>query len=266
MKKLIFSALLAGSIFTFGAAFTSMPKASTPPADGITGTIVETMNTAGYTYMLLDGGSSQTWVAIPETTVQKGAKVTCSAGMEMKNFKSTTLDRTFPSIIFSTGLADTSQQKSAEKPSEKSATNTSFKDAVAAEQKSEASQGSAMGMSGGSAGAVVPLSDIHVDKAQGPNGYTVAEVFDKSKELNGKKLKIRGKVVKFNASIMGRNWIHLQDGTGNPMNNTHDLVVTSSGTAQVNDTIVVEGILAADKDFGSGYAYSAILEESVITK
>ena len=269
MKKIVFTTLLAGSLFTFGAAFTAMPKAPVAGIEAVSGTVIETMNSAGYTYMLIDveDNDGDTWVAIPETSVQKGAKVTYTQGMEMKNFHSTTLDRTFPSIIFSTGLAGGENKPAAKQADTKGTTaKDSFNEAVAAEQKAAPTKDAAMEQSGGSAGAVAPFAEIKVDKAEGANSCTVGEVFEKSKELNGKKLKIRGKVVKFNAHIMGRNWIHLQDGTGNPMNNSHDLVVTTSAEAQVNDIVIAEGILAADKDFGAGYAYSAILENSTLTK
>ncbi len=65
---------------------------------------------------------------------------------------------------------------------------------------------------------------------------------------------------------MGRNWIHLQDGTGNPMQNSHDIVVTSSEHPEINTEITVEGIVAAEKDFGAGYKYAAIIEEATIIK
>ena len=65
---------------------------------------------------------------------------------------------------------------------------------------------------------------------------------------------------------MGRNWLHIQDGTGDPSNNTHDLVVTSADIANIGDIISVEGTLAADKDFGFGYRYDVIVENAVLTK
>lgn len=65
---------------------------------------------------------------------------------------------------------------------------------------------------------------------------------------------------------MGKNWIHLQDGTGNPMNNTHDLVVTTSNQTSTEEIIIVEGIVAAKKDFGFGYKYEVLLEESEIVQ
>jgi hypothetical protein len=114
--------------------------------------------------------------------------------------------------------------------------------------------------------APVPLSNLKVEKSTAENGYTVAELFAKRASLNKQKVTVRGKVVKVNPEIMGRNWLHIQDGTGDPSNNTHDLVVTSADIANIGDIISVEGTLAADKDFGFGYRYDVIVENAVLTK
>ena len=71
---------------------------------GLSGKVVETMDSAGYTYVSLDNGGKKIWVAIPQSKVKVGQTVTCQPGMEMKNFTSKTLNRTFDSIIFSGGL------------------------------------------------------------------------------------------------------------------------------------------------------------------
>ena len=84
----------------------AMPKASTATnIPSVAGTIVETMNASGYTYMLVDSGDKKTWVAIPATTVEKGAEIKYYQGMVMENFTSKTLDRTFDAVVFSSGLA-----------------------------------------------------------------------------------------------------------------------------------------------------------------
>ena len=75
-------------------------------------------------------------------------------------------------------------------------------------------------------------------------------------------VKLRGKVVKYNAGIMGKNWIHLQDGTSNGDEN--DITITTEMSAKVGDIITVEGKIALDKDFGAGYLYKIIVEESQI--
>ena len=74
-------------------------------ADGsLSGKVVETMNSGGYTYVSLEKNGKRTWVAMPETKVKVGQVLTCQPGMEMKAFKSKTLNRTFDSIIFSGGV------------------------------------------------------------------------------------------------------------------------------------------------------------------
>jgi hypothetical protein len=114
--------------------------------------------------------------------------------------------------------------------------------------------------------AKVPFSKVKVEKSTAPNGYTVAELFAKGASLNNQKVTVRGQVVKVNPNIMGKNWIHIQDGTGDPAKNTHDLVVTSADIAKIGDIISIEGTLAADKDFGFGYKYDVIVENAVIMK
>ena len=144
--------------------------------------------------------------------------------------------------------------------------NGSFGDAVKAETPSAAPEMSRQQHSGGSAAATAPFAEIKEETAAGDNAYTVQEIFSRNKELAGKIVQVRGKVVKYNSSIMGKNWIHIQDGSGEPMQNTHDLVATSKEEAAVGDVITVQGKLAADKDFGAGYTYVAIIEEAIIKK
>ena len=141
----------------------------------------------------------------------------------------------------------------------------SFNDAVKAETPA-APKLSPQQVSGGSAAAMAPFVEIKVEKAIGDNAYTVQEIFAGNKELAGKIVQVRGKVVKFNPGIMGRNWIHIQDGSGDPLQSTHDLVATSTEKAAVGDVVTVQGKLTANKDFGAGYTYVAIIEEAKIKK
>jgi hypothetical protein len=93
-------------------------------------------------------------------------------------------------------------------------------------------------------------------------GKTVQEVYQDKAKLNGKTVTLRGKVVKYNEAIMGKNWLHLRDGTGKEPSN--DLTVTSQAKANVGDTVLVEGIVALDKDFGAGYRYDVIIEDAKV--
>lgn len=245
----------------------AMPKAAAPAEEPTSsGTVMETMSSSGYTYLLVENGAGKTWLAIPETSVKKGDTVEYYQGMVMDKFTSKTLNRTFESIVFSPGLV-TAKAKAARQTAQ-AATDGSFAAAVNAEKatvKPDISKDMSIG-SAGSNGAIVPLKDISIEKVQSANGYSVGEIFAKAGQLAGKKVQVRGKVVKFNPMIMGKNWVHLQDGTGDPMQNSHDLVVTTQETVEVDSTITIEGVLAADKDFGAGYKYAAIVEDAVIVK
>lgn len=238
-------------------------SAVTADAKTVTGTVIETMNASGYTYMLVATGTAQNWVAIPETIVKTGSQVSYHEGMVMPNFTSKTLGRTFENIIFSNGLTEPADSSTAKAPAQ----DDSFSAALQSEQKNIAAAIPPTAQSsGGSIVAVAPLQEISVPKALGENAFTVEEIFADSKALSGKKVRLQGKVVKFNPNIMGKNWVHLQDGTGNPLHNSHDLVVTTDTNPAVDTIVTMEGILAADKDFGAGYKYTAIVEQASIIK
>lgn len=81
------------------------PAAASAQADGaLSGKVVETMNSGGYTYVSLENNGKKIWVALPSATVKVGQQLTCQPGMEMKNFTSKTMKRTFETIIFSGGV------------------------------------------------------------------------------------------------------------------------------------------------------------------
>lgn len=92
---------------------------------------------------------------------------------------------------------------------------------------------------------------------------TVAAIHKNKATLAGKSVTVQGKVVKVNNEIMGRNFVHVQDGTGSAGSN--NLVVTSQQTANVGDQVVVSGIAIVNRDFGSGYTYPLLIEEATIT-
>ena len=91
-----------------------------------------------------------------------------------------------------------------------------------------------------------------------------APVFTAQASLAGKTVTVRGKVVKFNGGILDRNWVHLQDGSGQAADGTNDLLVTSDAAAKVGDIVTVTGTVAVDKDFTAGYAYKVMLEKATI--
>lgn len=220
------------------------------------GKVLESMDASGYTYLSLeDASGAQFWAAIPKTEIEVGEEVTLQGGSVMPNFNSKTLNKTFDEIIFASGVVRGG--------SEQVASGGSFAAAVQGE-------GAAIigmdGGSGGSAGAVVPFADLKVEKAAGPNAKTVGEIYTQAAALDTQKISVKGQVVKVSKNIMGKNWLHIQDGTGDPMDNTHDLVVTTDGEAEKGAIVTIEGLVAANKDFGAGYKYDVIVEDAVVTQ
>ncbi len=105
-----------------------------------------------------------------------------------------------------------------------------------------------------------------VAKATGPDAKTVAEVVNGKAKLKDKPVVVRGQVVKFNADIMGKNWLHLQDGSGSAKDGSHDILVTTLDKAAVGDIVNARGTVRTDVTVGPGYAYAVLIEEAAIRK
>lgn len=237
MKRSLFLILI---IAAFGISACNKKEEPKPAAnvnlDGAVHTVkvLDKINAATYSYLQVSENNSSYWIAVPQMPVEKGETVQFSKAMEMKNFRSETLKRTWPSILF-------------------------VSDCVKEGQNSMAS-------GDGAAPAHPPVvsaqEKIGVEPVKG--GKTVAQIFSQKNSLDGKTVKIRGKVTKYNPGIMDRNWIHIQDGTNH--SGSYDLTVTSNQETQVGDVITVEGKISVDKDYGQGYEYPIIIEDAKISK
>jgi len=105
---------------------------------------------------------------------------------------------------------------------------------------------------------------IKVEKAKGADAYTVSETYENAGKLDKKNVVVRGKVVKVSKGIMGKNWVHLRDGSGDPDKGTNDLVVTTQDDPKIGDVVTAKGTLSKDKDLGSGYKYKVIVEKATV--
>lgn len=95
---------------------------------------------------------------------------------------------------------------------------------------------------------------------------TVAVLNQNKAGLAGKTISAQGKVVKVNNGIMGRNFVHVQDGTGEAGKGTNNLIVTSKQTAAVGDQVTISGVVVLNREFGAGYSYPLLIEDASITK
>lgn len=227
--------LIAISLITFSACQEKENPEMKDSTQNVNGThkveVVDHMNASNYTYMLVKENESEFWIAAPQTPVEKGEIVYFEKSMVMKNFRSDVLDKTFESILFVQAVSKTpsnNQQQTIQSPHSQVSSTTKLQ--IDFE----------------------PLSD----------GSSVKNIYENSKSLSEKTVKIKGKVVKVNKGIMNRNWIHIQDGTD--FDGNYDLMVTSNDLANVGDVIIVEGKVSVDKDFGAGYVYKVMIEDAVI--
>ena len=215
------------------------------------GTVLETMNASRYTYARIDTGTEKIWVAGPMAEIKVGDSVCVGAGILNKEFHSKTLNKTFDEIRFVDAIM---------KGNGDSSCKTGAVAAVKGMPEGHPAVGGGMGMPGGAAAGSVVVGTI--DRAEG--GKTVADVWAGKADLSGKKVAVRGKVVKANASILGRNWYHLRDGSGTDKGD-NDLVVTSKDLANGGDVVTASGVVGIKKDFGAGYKYELIVEDAALT-
>ena len=244
-KKLLVAALFA--IFAAHAGAGPGDAATTVPT--LKGEILEVLQADPYTYLRLKTEKGEVWAAVAKVPAKKGDQVTIQDPAVMENFESKTLKRTFPTIVFGTvGVA-----ASAPAP-------------AAATAGSGAPHAADMGQMHGNIGKSIDVGVVKVAKAEGPTGRTVAEVNANRLALKDKPVTIHAKVVKVNAEVMGKNWVHLRDGSGSAADASDDLLVTSNELPKVGDVVVAKGVVKTDVNLGSGYAYKVLVEDATFDR
>lgn len=235
------------------------PAANTVPAQAtqaetISGKVAETMSTAGYTYVLVDTGNKKVWAAAVEFPIKVGDFVSFVATDPMENYHSKSLNRDFDQVYFTGGIAVGTESGSPALPK-----LPPGHPALPGKTASTLPPGHPS-----ITGEVVPkkVELTGIKKADG--GKTVQEIFADHSKLVGKPVSVRGKVVKYNAMILGKNWLHIQDGSGTVENRDNDLTVTTSIPAKLGDTVLVTGSVSLNKDFGANYKYAVILDDAKV--
>jgi hypothetical protein len=104
------------------------------------------------------------------------------------------------------------------------------------------------------------LGTVAVARAKGADGRTVAGVWDERAALKDKKVSVHARVVKVTSGVLGKNWFHVRDGSG--QGPTADLTVTSVDSAAVGDTVLITGVVHLDRDLGAGYRYDVLIEDA----
>lgn len=228
-------------------------------ANSLQGEVLEVQNVDAYTYLRLKTAGGEAWAAVTSAKVAKGERVTITNASPMDNFESRTLKRSFDRIYF--GQLGGAAGKTAAGPMGGMGGMGGM--AAAMGGMPGAMHKPATGAHGAAAPAV---ASTPVPKATGADARTVAEVVQGKKGLKDKTVLIRARVVKVNNGIMGKNWLHLQDGSGVAKDGTHDVLVTSQDTAAVGDIVTARGVVRTDVTVGPGYAYAVLVEDASVKK
>lgn len=203
---------------------------SSPSGDGaVTVKVKAVEQVSNYTYLMVKGKGPAYWVVITSSDIAVGESITYQGGNLMEDFHSKELDRTFEKILFLDGL--------------------------------EGSLPSPMGEMGGSTqGSDIKTDRLETNIEAEAGTVSIAELYANPAAYEGKTIRVKGEVAKFNPNIMERNWIHLQDGS--EFEGKYDLTITSHEGFVVGQVLTVEGVLALNRDFGYGYNYEILLEKA----
>jgi hypothetical protein len=231
-----FLALLIGLAFTAFACnmgTTRVTEETLPPGTHKV-VIDDILHTSTYTYLNVEEKGTAFWIAIPKREdLQKGKTYYYSGGYEMPNFQSKELDRTFETLYLVQEVTETHEKTG---------------DIMQTPRES---------------GKRTPMQEEALNIKPGAGEISVADLYSQKASYAGKTVKIRGKIVKYNAGIMGKNWAHIQDGS--KFENYYDLTVTTMDNLNPGDVVVFEGVISLDKDFGAGYTYEVIMEDAKAT-
>ena len=196
------------------------------------GEILSIQDTMSYKYLKVNEEGKELWVAIANAPVKVGDKIGYDKLTIMKNFKSKSLKKVFKEIIFASDVYLPKKNTAAIKDLEEATVKTK-----------------------------------EVEKPAKPfvkkEFYTVEEVFMWKDALKDQTISIKGEVLKVSKQIMKLDWVHIGDGTGDTKKRTDDLVFTvKSMKFKAGDKVIATGKVIRDKDFGYGYFYSIIIQES----
>jgi len=249
-----------------GGAEPAAAAASQIPTGHFVGQVTETMDAASYTYVKLEKNGESIWVAGPQRKVAVGDELLVELAMPMPDFESPALKRKFDVLYFVGAFGSPADAHG--QPDAPAQPGTAAADPAAGMPGMGAAPDPANPHAGipefeeKKAAAAGGATVAALAKPEG--GYQIAEVWAGRDKLAGIEVVVRGEIVKYNEQILGVNWIHIQDGSGDPAAGTHDITVTSQDRASVGDIVTVRGRLVQDQDFGSGYRYELLVEEAKV--
>lgn len=188
----------------------------------------EVLQTKKYTYLRVTEGTSNYWIAISKAEVAIGDMCIYTGGLKMHGFKSTELDRIFEELLLVSNISRAGDN----------GVKSLFESMVDKEKEP------------------TPTSNQKIKEVKG--AIKISDLLANPKKYEGKEIIVTGRCTKINHQIMGRNWIHIEDGSGK----NQELTITTQDVLQLGEVGVFEGTISLDKDFGAGYRYEIIMENA----
>jgi len=182
--------------------------------------VEEVLPTSSYVYLYVKEGEKSYWISTSNMEVKPGEAYLFHEVMEQVNFKSKELNRTFDTLYLVSNIVRINSKGDGHMNADPSSTS--------------------------------PVGSVSVE-----GSMKIADLVANKKAYAGQTVQLSGTCVKINKAIMGRNWIHLQDGSMND----YDLVITSDAMVPVGNSVTMTGVVTLDKDFGASYQYELIIEE-----
>ncbi|MBT4730283.1 MAG: hypothetical protein HOB88_17720 [Bacteroidetes bacterium] len=235
MKYTFFTTTLLSFIFLISCNTNKPERIDEGVSDNSirTAQVKEVIQASGYTYLRIIAEGEEHWAAGPKTEIEAGTTILFEKFMVMNNFTSKDLNRTFDRILFMENIID---------PEKLASDKEQISDAHGNIQVEETDH------------------EINVEVLEG--GITLAELFENAEKYENKKITVSGEVVKFNEAIMNKNWVHVQDGSGD--DKVYDLTVTTLEKVNVGDIVNFSGKIVLKKDFGMGYFFEVLMEDGLL--
>ncbi len=189
--------------------------------------VLEVLPTSKYVYLKVEEKEEEFWIATTKKEVAVGETYFYKNGILKTNFESKEHDRVFDKVYLVANI-------------------------VAANHGNQSNEEPLLN---------IETKNTEINKQIEVEGsIKISELVSNKEKYNGKEIQISGKCSKLNPNIMGRNWIHIKDGSMDEF----DLVITSEQAVPEGHIVTMKGTVVLDKDFGAGYKYDLIVENGQI--
>ncbi len=213
------------------------PQVLNPESEKLHTVVVkEAIQTPTYTYLNVSEGDKNFWIAVNSKEVKVGETYFYVGGLLKENFESKELNKTFDELYLIGNLVSANHGNQLSSNDAKNEDLGTVKESVS--------------------------NSVKTNIVRQNGSVKISEIVNNPKKHEGQTVQIDGECTKINIGIMGKNWIHLKDGS----KDDYDLVITSNDIVSVGSVVTIKGDVVLNKDFGAGYKYDLILENGVIVK